>query len=96
MSVLENGNEQIREYSSKMLQVMETTLASMRQKGDRESDPQEVADKNCQRTTETTPLHNIAGDDALGVAQMQQSMPEEELINTVTAMFIPECRQVYR
>lgn len=87
---LANGDEQIRDYSSKLSQKMNATMEQMRQQGGQESNPQEVADKIFECATEETPIHNVSGNDAEAVFKMTKTMSEEELINTVSNMFIPE------
>lgn len=88
--ILANGDEQIRDYSLKLSQKMNSTMDKMRQEGNQESDPQEVADKIYKCATEETPVHNVSGNDAEAMLQMKKSMSEEELMKTISDMFIPE------
>jgi len=88
--ILENGDEQIRDYSLKLSQKMNATMEQMRQQGNQESDPQEVADKVYQCVTEKTPIHNVSGKDAEAMLQMKKSMSEEELMKTISDMLIPK------
>lgn len=52
--ILENGDEQIRDYSLRLSQKMNATIEQMRQQGEQESDPQEVADKVSQCAVSNT------------------------------------------
>ncbi|QHJ10696.1 Oxidoreductase UcpA [Paraglaciecola mesophila] len=88
--ILANGDQQIKDYSDKMLQKMNATMEQMRQQGAQDSDPQEVADKIYQCVTEETPVHNVSGSDAEAILQMKQSMPEDQLMKAISDMFIPE------
>ena len=89
-SNLTYGDEQIRDYSSKLSQKMNATMEQMRQQGGNESNPQEVADKIFECATEETPIHNVSGNDAEAVYQMTKNMSEKELVKTISNMFIPE------
>lgn len=90
--MLQNGDEEIRNYSMKMAEKMNATLEKMRAEGNQESDPQEVADKIWQCATEETPIHNVSGKDAEAMLQMKKSMSEKELMKTVSDMFIPKIK----
>lgn len=89
-STLDNGDEQIRDYSMKLSQKMNATMKQMRAEGNQESDPQEVADKIYKCATEETPIHNVSGNDAEAMLQMKKSMSEEELMKTISDMFVPK------
>lgn len=87
---LENGDEQIRDYSLKMSQKMNASIESMRQQGEQKSDPQEVADKIYHCATEETPVHNVSGADAEAIKQMLTTMPESEFMKTISDMLVPD------
>ncbi len=86
---LENGDDEIREYSRKLSQKMNATLEEMRKQGNQESNPQEVADKIFECATEETPIHNVSGSDAEAMLQMKKAMNEAALMKTISDMFIP-------
>lgn len=87
--ILGNGDEQIRNYSLKLGKRMNATIEQMRQQGDQESDPQEVAEKVYECATEDTPIHNVSGDDVQAVLHMKKTMSEDELMKTISDMFVP-------
>lgn len=87
---LANGDEQIRDYSSKLTKQMEATIEQMSEQSGQKSDPREVADKVYECATEETPVHNVSGKDAEALLQMKKSMPEEEMMKYISDMLIPK------
>ena len=73
---LENGDEQIRDYSSKLTKQMGTTVEQMSEQSGQKSDPQEVADKVYECAITKTPIRNVSGKDAEVLLQMKKSMYE--------------------
>ncbi|MEM7130515.1 MAG: SDR family oxidoreductase [Chloroflexota bacterium] len=84
------GDEDLVSYSQKIVQYIETVRQNMRQQGGTTANPQDVADKIFECATTETPIHNVVGADAEMIAQMKNSLPQQEFLDRMAAMLLSQ------
>lgn len=75
-----NGEGDYGEYGKILGEHMAATIAAMKLQGGQTSDPSEVAEVVFRCATQDCPLHNVAGADAEGLAEMIASIPRQAML----------------
>ncbi|NRB47403.1 MAG: SDR family oxidoreductase [Saprospiraceae bacterium] len=86
----ENGDDETRAFAQKVGAHFQALAQQMREQGGEVADPQEVADLiyTC-ATVNEMPVHNVVGADAKMLLGMKNSMNQQEFIDQMEAMLIP-------
>lgn len=72
---------------------MEIARQTTRNPDDAEPDSQDAANLVYKCATEATPIHNFIGKDTEMIVNMRNSMPEQNFLDTMGAMLLPELEQ---
>ncbi|MEM9718481.1 MAG: SDR family oxidoreductase [Bacteroidota bacterium] len=86
----EAGDSEITAFAQKGLAHFYGLAQQMRQQGGKEADPQDVADIIYRCATEETPVHNVVGSDAEMINEMKNSLPQQEFIEQMGQMLMPQ------
>ncbi len=87
---LENGDTDVQGHARKLSDHLDAVAAQMRQQSGQEADPQDVADLIYATATTETPTHQVAGADAQMLMGMKNSMSQQEFLDQIGAMTIPQ------
>ncbi len=81
----DRGSGEYAAYARKMQTHMDAVVANMMTASGKQSDPAEVAEVIYACATEDRPIHNVAGADAQGLAQMIADTPRNDLLENMIA-----------
>ena len=87
---LEAGDDELITYSKKLHNHINALADQMAKQGGDVADAQEVADKIYECATSATPIHNPVGADSDMLIQMKSSMPQQEFLDKMAAMVLPQ------
>lgn len=87
---LEKGDDELKEYASKIANQMAAARNQMRNPDLPEPDSQDVADQIYKCITQETPIHNPVGADTESIIEMRRSMSDQEFLNTMSDMLLPK------
>ena len=87
---LEQCDEELQRSAQKIAAQFAASAEELQRQSGASADPQEVADKIFECATSNAPVHNVCGADAEQIERMLQSMPRQEFVEAMAALFTPK------